>query len=120
MVDALAKARANLLLPPESTCTQLERCYEARVAFYRGAALVLALCPRPADAVEASLSRAAELAFPTLVVCQEHVLAFSKHRARWSCLRCARSRTPGRMAHFRGTPCGEDTASSVRRRLAAQ
>ncbi len=80
MADGLAKARANLLLPPERVCTELSKRLEARIAFYHGVAAAVATYPRPAEMVENNLARVAEHALPTLVVVHEREQAWLQHR----------------------------------------
>lgn len=105
--DHRARARATRALPPAGLRRGLDAQQQAREAFYRGAAEVLASYPRAVDLVPAAARGRLAQAGASLVLFHGHTLVWASHRRRWVCTMCLHTATAARRQAFAEATCSK-------------
>ena len=111
-VDAAAKGRAGMALPPEAICAELDSAEAARISVYRGAAKILAAYPSPASLVDPACRQAVgKVAAMQLVLFRGHELVRVQSVDRWVCLGCSASCSSARRTDLLTRECQSNSSA---------
>ena len=113
-VDAAAKCRAGLALPPQYLCDELDLAEAARAGAYRAAARALASYPELASLVDAALRKAVgKVAATQLLLYRGHELVRLMPTDRWVCLGCSACCSSDKRTHLLSLACPTMTGFST-------